>query len=63
MKIYKKQELEEALRAIDSTLSKCEKAVVKLKDHSAQQTLMLRRIAAFRISAELIQKELLIVAD
>lgn len=46
--------------AIDSTLSKCEKAVVKLKDNSVQQTLMFRRIAAFRISAELIQKELLI---
>lgn len=58
MKVYKKEELEEALRAINSTLSKCEKAVFKLKDNSAQQTLMRRRIDAFRISAELIQKEL-----
>ncbi|TKC09718.1 hypothetical protein FA047_01550 [Pedobacter frigoris] len=56
--MYEKAELEEALRAIKSTLGKCEKVVLKLKENSAQYTLMIRRIDAFRISAELIQREL-----
>lgn len=53
MTVYNKEDLEEALTAIHSILNKCEKAVVKLKENSAQHTLLLRRIDAFRISAEL----------
>lgn len=55
---FKDIELVEAKRAIESTISKCEKALPKLKDKSAQQTLMKRRIKAFSISVELIEREL-----
>ena len=57
MKIYTKLELEEARRAISSTINKCEKALPKLKESSAQQTLLKRRIKAFSISVELIDRE------
>ena len=55
---YTKEELEEALKAITSTVGKCEKAILKLKENSAQHTLLSRRIKAFRISVELIEKAL-----
>lgn len=55
---YNKIELEEAKRAIISTIHKCEKALPKLKESSAQQTLLKRRIGALRIAVELIEKEL-----
>jgi F0F1-type ATP synthase assembly protein I len=55
---YTKEELEEALKSITSTIGKCEKAMLKLKEHSAQHTLLSRRIKAFRISVELIEKAL-----
>ncbi|HEX8378193.1 MAG TPA: hypothetical protein VF602_10255 [Pedobacter sp.] len=58
MRIYTKTELEEAKKAICSTINKCEKALPKLKDKSAQQTLLERRIKAFRISIEIIEREL-----
>ncbi|WP_316792599.1 hypothetical protein [Pedobacter frigoris] len=58
MIVYEKAELEEALRAIKSTLSKCEKAILNLKENSAQYTLTIRRIDALGISVELIQREL-----
>lgn len=53
---YTKEELEEALRSIISTIGKCETAILKLKENSAQHTLLSRRIKAFRISVELIEK-------
>ena len=56
---YTIQELDEALKAIVSTISKCEKAAPKLKESSAQHTLLVRRIKALSISAELIQREML----
>lgn len=56
MTSYTKDELEEALKAINSTIGKCEKAILKLKENSAQHTLLYRRIRAFRISMELIEK-------
>lgn len=59
MKTYTKEELEEALRSNRSTISKCEKALPKLKENSAQQTLLIRRIKALHISVELIERELL----
>ena len=58
MAIYVKDELEEALRAIISTINKCEKIVPKLKENSTQQTLLKRRIKALQISVDLIKREL-----
>jgi hypothetical protein len=55
---YSKIELEEAKRAIISTINKCEKVFPKLKERSAQQTLLKRRIEALCIAVELIEKEL-----
>ncbi len=55
---YSKEELEEALKAIVSTISKCENALPKLKQNSAQRTLLKRRIKALQISVELIEREL-----
>ena len=54
----KQYELQEALRAIKSTISKCEKAFTKLAEGTSQHTLMKRRLAAFYIAVELIEKEL-----
>ena len=58
MATYAKEELEEALRAIVSTINKCEKIIPKLKENSAQQTLLKRRIKALQISVDLINREL-----
>ncbi len=58
MDSFTKEELNEALRAIVSTIGKCEKVLPKLKPGTAQRTLLERRIKAFRIAAALIQKEL-----
>lgn len=55
---FTKDELEEALRAIASTISKCEKVLPKLKQGTAQHTLLIRRIKALRIAVTLIAKEL-----
>lgn len=55
---YTKEELEEALRAIASTISKCEKVLPKLKPGSSQHTLLIRRIKALRIASILITREL-----
>lgn len=54
----KKYELQEALRAINSTMSKCEKSFTKLAEGTSQHTLMKRRLAAFHIAVELIEKEM-----
>ena len=53
-----KEELKEALRAIDSTISKCEKVELKLKQGTSQHTLLIRRIKAFKIATKLIKREL-----
>ena len=55
---YTKEELEEALRAIVSTISKCEKVLPKLKQGTAQHTLLVRRIKALNIASALIKREL-----
>lgn len=55
---FTKEELEEALRAIASTISKCEKVQPKLKQGASQHTLLIRRIKAFQIASVLIEKEL-----
>ncbi|MCL2077640.1 MAG: hypothetical protein FWH08_04450 [Oscillospiraceae bacterium] len=58
MSNYDKSELEEAVKSISSTLSKCEKALDKLREGTSQHTLTKRRIKSFHISLELIEKEL-----
>ena len=55
---FTRRELEEALGALASTISKCEKAEPKLKPGSSQHTLLVRRIKALRIATILIQREL-----
>jgi hypothetical protein len=54
----KQQELCEALRAINSTISKCEKVQTKLAEGTSQHTLIKRRLEAFYIAVSLIEKEL-----
>lgn len=58
MNTFTKEELEEALRAINSTIRKCEKVQPKLKQGTAQHTLLMRRIRALNIASELITREL-----
>lgn len=58
MNNFTKEELEEALRAIASTISKCEKVQPKLKQGTSQHTLLIRRIKAFNIASTLIKREL-----
>jgi hypothetical protein len=55
---YTKEDLKEALRAIESTISKCEKVQPKLKEGTSQHTLLIRRIKALRIASSLITREL-----
>lgn len=58
MNQFTKEELEEALRAIDSTIGKCEKVQPKLKEGISQHTLLVRRIKAFQIASSLITQAL-----
>lgn len=58
METYSGEELAEALRAIESTIRKCEKVHPKLKEGTAQHTLLVRRIKALTIAAELIRREI-----
>jgi len=58
MTAYSEHDLREALRAIESTLSKCEKALARLTPGTAQHTLLARRIAAFAIAIELLNERL-----
>jgi hypothetical protein len=55
---FTKEELEEALRAIASTISKCEKVQPKLKQGTSQYTLLTRRIKALQIASALIMQAL-----
>jgi len=55
---FTSEELKEALRALESTISKCEKALPKLKEGTPQHTLLTRRIRALQISTVLIKREL-----
>ncbi|MCL2213472.1 MAG: hypothetical protein FWB93_06545 [Oscillospiraceae bacterium] len=55
---HTKAELEQAYKAILSTLHKCEKAFEKLEVGTSQYTLMERRIAAFQVALELIGEKL-----
>lgn len=55
---YTNEELQEALRAIASTISKCEKVQPKLRPGTSQHTLLARRLKALRIAEALIAREL-----
>lgn len=55
---YSKDELQEALRAIDSTIGKCVKVQPKLKAGTSQHTLLARRIKALQIASALIREQL-----
>lgn len=57
MSEYTKQELEEAHRALLSTLHKCEKMDIE-KLGKSQQTLLERRIAALKVALTLIEREI-----
>lgn len=54
---FTREELAEALRAINSTIGKCEKVLPKLREGTSQHTLTIRRIKALRIAVALINKE------
>jgi len=56
MSEYTKQELDEAHRALLSTLQKCEKIDMN-KMGKSQRTLLERRIAALKIALSLIERE------
>lgn len=56
MNDYTKEELDEALRALESMISKCEKVQPKLKQGTSQYTLLERRIKALQIAASLIKQ-------
>ena len=55
--MYTKTELEEAHKALLSTLHKCEKIDMD-RQAATQRTLLERRIAALRIALHLIEKEI-----
>ena len=54
---FTKEELEEALRAITSTINKSEKVQLKLKAGTFQHTMTVRGIKAYNIAIELIKRE------
>jgi uncharacterized protein (UPF0332 family) len=55
---FMKEELEEALRAITSSLRKSEKAVLKLKEGTFQHRMIVQAIKDYYIAIELINREL-----
>ena len=57
MEIFSREELSEAARAIDSTRMKSEKAILKLKEGTAQYRLTARGIATYSLALQLIARE------
>lgn len=55
---FAQEDLQQALGALTSTISKCEKVLPKLKQGSSQHTLLTRRIKALYIAVALIKREL-----
>lgn len=58
MSEYTKQELEEAMTSLSSTLKKCEKIQEGGRLQSSQKTLNDRRVKALRIALTLIEREI-----
>lgn len=52
---YTTEELNEALRAVDSIIHKCEKAQEKFPEGNSHHTLLCNRLKAMYISKELIK--------
>lgn len=57
MEIYTQKDLQEAHRALLSTLSKCRKVQLSPRLGPSQRTLLSRRISALEIALALIEKE------
>ncbi|MEN6634316.1 MAG: hypothetical protein ABFC56_00520 [Clostridiaceae bacterium] len=57
MEVFSKEELSEAARAIASTRMKSEKAILRLKEGTAQYRLTARGIAAYSLALQLIARE------
>lgn len=55
---YTIKELEEALRAVNSIINKCEKAQEKFPEGNSHHTLLKNRLKAMYISKTLIQEEM-----
>ncbi|WP_312782722.1 hypothetical protein [Brevundimonas sp.] len=58
MAAHSETDLSEALRAVESLIAKCEKAILKLPVGASQHTLLDRRIAALRLARDLIEERL-----
>ena len=58
MTTYSDHDLTEALRAVESLIAKCEKAILKLAPGASQHTLLVRRIAALKLARSLIEERL-----
>jgi hypothetical protein len=58
MNKYTKEELTEALRAVDSIIHKCEAAQEKFPEGNSHHTLLKNRLKAMYISKVLIEAEL-----
>ncbi|MDD2471740.1 MAG: hypothetical protein PHT28_02330 [Dehalococcoidales bacterium] len=58
MESYTKEELAEALRAVSSIISKCEKAQEKFPSGTSHHTLLKNRLKAMYISKAFIAEEL-----
>lgn len=56
MSQYSREELVEALRAVDSIIHKCEKAQEKFPDGNAHHTLLKNRLKAMYVSKTLIER-------
>lgn len=55
---FTKEELFEALRAVNSIISKCEKAQMKFTEGTSHHTLLRNRLKAMYISKTLIEEAL-----
>lgn len=58
MAVYTREELTQALRAIDSIIHKCEAAQAKFPHGNSHHTLLKNRLKAMYISKTLIEKAL-----
>lgn len=55
---YTKQELEAALKAVNSIIHKCEKAQEKFPEGNSHHTLLRNRLKAMYISKDLIEDQM-----
>jgi hypothetical protein len=58
MSDFEKKDLEDALRAVNSIISKCEKAQEKFQEGNSQHTLLKNRLKAMYISKSLLIDEI-----